>query len=80
MHLANSRRNKAEETTDDDIPSTSGRQFVEAAFPDSSNSVVSKVVLLGALVLLRSYLHYIILLVWYFMNQLASWFFNVCLQ
>ncbi|KAI5570288.1 hypothetical protein BDE02_11G018400 [Populus trichocarpa] len=42
MHLANSRRNKAEETTDDDIPSTSGRQFVEAAFPDSSNSVVSK--------------------------------------
>ncbi|KAG6754659.1 hypothetical protein POTOM_040453 [Populus tomentosa] len=42
LHLANSRRNKAEETTDDDIPSTSGRQFVEAAFPDSSNSVVSK--------------------------------------
>ncbi|KAG5234733.1 SPIKE family protein [Salix suchowensis] len=38
MHLANSRRNKVEETTDDDIPSTSGRQFVEAAFPDSSNS------------------------------------------
>ncbi|KAJ6333748.1 hypothetical protein OIU77_009598 [Salix suchowensis] len=42
MHLANSRRNKVEETTDDDIPSTSGRQFVEAAFPDSSNSAVSK--------------------------------------
>ncbi|XP_011000675.1 PREDICTED: dedicator of cytokinesis protein 7 isoform X3 [Populus euphratica] len=42
MHLANSRRNKAEETTEDDIPSTSGRQFVEATFPDSSNSVVSK--------------------------------------
>ncbi|KAF9672153.1 hypothetical protein SADUNF_Sadunf11G0011100 [Salix dunnii] len=42
MHLANSRRNKAEETTDDDIPSTSGRQFVEATFPDSSNSGVSK--------------------------------------
>lgn len=42
LHLANSRRNKAEETTDDDIPSTSGRQFVEAAYPDSSNSVVSK--------------------------------------
>ncbi|KAB5533801.1 hypothetical protein DKX38_016887 [Salix brachista] len=49
MHLANSRRNKVEETTDDDIPSTSGRQFVEAAFPDSSNSAVSKVVLLGVL-------------------------------
>lgn len=42
LHLSNSRRNKAEETTDDDIPSTSGRQFVEAAYPDSSNSVVSK--------------------------------------
>ncbi|KAF3951383.1 hypothetical protein CMV_022955 [Castanea mollissima] len=30
MRLANARRTKAEDTTDDDLPSTSGRQFTEA--------------------------------------------------
>lgn len=31
MRLANARRSKAEDTTDDDVPSTSGRQFTEAS-------------------------------------------------
>ncbi|XP_050203350.1 guanine nucleotide exchange factor SPIKE 1 [Mercurialis annua] len=41
MQLANSRRTKADNITDDDIPSTSGRQFVEAT-SDLSQSHVSK--------------------------------------
>lgn len=41
MCLASARRTKAEDITEDDIPSTSGRQFMEAADADSG---VSKVV------------------------------------
>ncbi|XP_028073214.1 guanine nucleotide exchange factor SPIKE 1-like isoform X2 [Camellia sinensis] len=42
MHLANARQTKIDDTTDDDIPSTSGRQFTDATFSDSSHSKVSK--------------------------------------
>ena len=42
MRLANARRTKAEDTTDDDLPSTSGRQFTEA----TSDVSVPKVVLI----------------------------------
>ncbi|KAA8534720.1 hypothetical protein F0562_029838 [Nyssa sinensis] len=42
MHLANARQTKIGDTTDDDIPSTSGRQFTEHAFSDLSCSKVSK--------------------------------------
>uniref|UniRef100_A0A803P3J8 Guanine nucleotide exchange factor SPIKE 1 n=1 Tax=Cannabis sativa TaxID=3483 RepID=A0A803P3J8_CANSA len=38
MRLANARRTKTEDTTDDDVPSTSGRQFTEATASDSSLS------------------------------------------
>ncbi|XP_015882046.2 guanine nucleotide exchange factor SPIKE 1 [Ziziphus jujuba] len=38
MCLASARRTKAEDTTDDDVPSTSGRQFAEATASDSSHS------------------------------------------
>lgn len=44
MQLASARQIKAEDTTDDDIPSTSGRQFSDATFSDSSHSKVLKVV------------------------------------
>ncbi|KAJ4832808.1 MAP kinase Spk1 [Turnera subulata] len=42
MHLGNSRRTKAEDITDDDIPSTSGRQFGDNNFGDSSISHAAK--------------------------------------
>jgi len=42
MRLANARRTKAEDTTDDDLPSTSGRQFTET----TSDVSVPKVVLI----------------------------------
>ncbi|THG22675.1 hypothetical protein TEA_011542 [Camellia sinensis var. sinensis] len=42
MHLANARQTKIDDATDDDIPSTSGRQFADATFSDSSHSRVSK--------------------------------------
>lgn len=35
MRLASARQAKADDTTDDDVPSTSGRQFVEATSSDS---------------------------------------------
>ncbi|KAL7213783.1 hypothetical protein ACSBR2_016341 [Camellia fascicularis] len=44
MHLANARQTKIDDATDDDIPSTSGRQFTDATFSDSSHSTVSKLV------------------------------------
>ena len=44
MRLAGARRTKAEDITEDDIPSTSGRQFSEGADPDSLHSDVAKVV------------------------------------
>lgn len=47
MRLASARRTKAEDTTDDDVPSTSGRQFAETT--DSSNNL--KVVQASILVL-----------------------------
>ncbi|KAL6198828.1 hypothetical protein ACLB2K_028616 [Fragaria x ananassa] len=37
MHLAGARRTKADDTTDDDLPSTSGRQFTDVA-SDSAHS------------------------------------------
>ncbi|THG06843.1 hypothetical protein TEA_030025 [Camellia sinensis var. sinensis] len=43
MHLANARQTKIDDATDDDIPSTWGRQFTDATFSDSSHSKVSKV-------------------------------------
>lgn len=46
MCLASARRTKAEDITEDDIPSTSGRQFMEAADADSQHSGVSKVVMI----------------------------------
>lgn len=49
MRLASARRTKAEDT-DDDVPSTSGRQFAESTASDSSHSNNLKVVL--ALILL----------------------------
>lgn len=39
MHLANARQNKIDDT-DDDIPSTSGRQFTDAASKSSSLNVL----------------------------------------
>ncbi|CAL5391154.1 unnamed protein product [Camellia sinensis] len=39
---ANAEQTKIDDTTDDDIPSTSGRQFTDATFSDSSHSKVSK--------------------------------------
>ena len=44
IQLASARQIRAEDTTDDDIPSTSGRQFPDATFSDSSHSKVLKVV------------------------------------
>ncbi|KAM1122806.1 hypothetical protein ACFX13_004382 [Malus domestica] len=38
MHLASARQTKVEDTTDDDVPSTSGRQFSEATVSDSVQS------------------------------------------
>lgn len=38
MNLANARRTKTEDTTDDDVPSTSGRQFGEATVSSSLHS------------------------------------------
>ncbi|KAB2601883.1 dedicator of cytokinesis protein 7 [Pyrus ussuriensis x Pyrus communis] len=38
MHLASARQTKVEDTTDDDVPSTSGRQFTEATVSDSVRS------------------------------------------
>ncbi|XP_021802256.1 guanine nucleotide exchange factor SPIKE 1 isoform X2 [Prunus avium] len=35
MHLSSARRTKVEDTTDDDVPSTSGRQFMDATVSDS---------------------------------------------
>ena len=43
MHLANARQTKIDDATDDEMPSTSGRQFTEATFSDSACSKVSKV-------------------------------------
>ncbi|KAK4765865.1 hypothetical protein SAY87_007507 [Trapa incisa] len=37
MRLANARQEKAEDATDDDMPSTSGRQFTEAASSDTKH-------------------------------------------
>ncbi|KAI6674336.1 hypothetical protein NL676_002242 [Syzygium grande] len=37
MRLASARQAKADDTTDDDVPSTSGRQFVEATSSDSKH-------------------------------------------
>jgi hypothetical protein len=51
MRLASARRIKVEDTTDDDLPSTSGRQFIEA----TSDVSVPKVVLICLFVLLRLY-------------------------
>lgn len=51
MCLASARRTKAEDTTDDDVPSTSGRQFAEATASDSSHSNNLKVVLASTLLL-----------------------------
>lgn len=45
MCLAGARRTKAEDFTEDDIPSTSGRQFMEAADADTQHSGVPKVVM-----------------------------------
>ncbi|KAK6925564.1 DOCKER, Lobe C [Dillenia turbinata] len=42
MHLSSARQMKTEESTDDDIPSTSGRQFSEAMISDMSHSKVLK--------------------------------------
>lgn len=39
MDLANARQNKIDDT-DDDIPSTSGRQFTDAASKSSSSKVL----------------------------------------
>lgn len=50
LHLSRARQNKMEDITDDDIPSTSGRQFLGTPFPESYPSKVSKVVLPGMLV------------------------------
>lgn len=36
MHLANARQDKIEDITDDDVPSTSGRQLTEVIFTKSS--------------------------------------------
>lgn len=41
MRLAGARRTKGEDISEDDIPSTSGRQFMEAA--DGEHSDVPKV-------------------------------------
>ncbi|XP_050368047.1 guanine nucleotide exchange factor SPIKE 1 isoform X2 [Argentina anserina] len=38
MHLAGARRTKADDTTDDDLPSTSGRQFTDVVPSDSAHS------------------------------------------
>ncbi|XP_021802255.1 guanine nucleotide exchange factor SPIKE 1 isoform X1 [Prunus avium] len=38
MHLSSARRTKVEDTTDDDVPSTSGRQFMDATVSDSVHS------------------------------------------
>lgn len=50
MRLASARRTKTEDATDDDIPSTSGRQFTEA----TSAVSVPKVVLVQDLPSFRS--------------------------
>lgn len=42
MHLANARQTKIDDASDDDIPSTSGRQFTDATIPESLRSKVSK--------------------------------------
>ncbi|XP_059634647.1 guanine nucleotide exchange factor SPIKE 1 isoform X2 [Cornus florida] len=38
MHLASARQTKIGDSIEDDVPSTSGRQFIEATFSDSSRS------------------------------------------
>ncbi|KAH0986278.1 hypothetical protein GBA52_013455 [Prunus armeniaca] len=38
MHLSSARRTKVDDTTDDDVPSTSGRQFMDASVSDSVHS------------------------------------------
>ncbi|KAK9937409.1 hypothetical protein M0R45_014203 [Rubus argutus] len=38
MHLAGARQTKVEDTTDDDLPSTSGRQFTDTIASDSAHS------------------------------------------
>ena len=43
MCLAGARRTKAEDIIDDDVPSTSGRQFMEAGDADTLHSGVTKV-------------------------------------
>lgn len=45
MHLAGARQTKVEDTTDDDLPSTSGRQFTDTIASDSAHSNDPKVVL-----------------------------------
>lgn len=42
MHLSRARQTKMEDITDDDIPSTSGRQFLGTPFPESYPSKVLK--------------------------------------
>lgn len=42
MHLANARQSKAEDLTDEELPSTSGMQFLGSNSLDSSNSIVLK--------------------------------------
>ncbi|CAL8150169.1 unnamed protein product [Prunus armeniaca] len=38
MHLSSARRTKVDDTTDDDVPSTSGRQFMDNSVSDSVHS------------------------------------------
>lgn len=45
MHLSSARRTKVDDTTDDDVPSTSGRQFMDATVSDSVHSNDPKVLL-----------------------------------
>ncbi|KAG5531557.1 hypothetical protein RHGRI_026234 [Rhododendron griersonianum] len=42
IHLASARQTKIDDATDDDIPSTSGRQFTDATISESLRSKVSK--------------------------------------
>ncbi|XP_058182461.1 guanine nucleotide exchange factor SPIKE 1 isoform X2 [Rhododendron vialii] len=42
IHLASARQTKIDDATDDDIPSTSGRQFTDATISESLHSKVSK--------------------------------------
>lgn len=45
MHLANARESKAEDSADEELPSTSGTQLSGSNFSESSNLLLLKVVL-----------------------------------